>query len=549
MRIRPLSWFALVCLAVLPAPALRAEDAPFRPTVLVRIDSLDNLIAHARYLAELAGKDEQAKQAEKMLRSFGGDKGLVGIDTKKPLGLYGKVAPNLPDSEVVVLLPVVDDKTVLKQLEDYGIKATKGDDDVYEVELPRPLNFTGYIRFANGYAYVTARDQAVEAKGKPLPKDQLLAPEKVLGTNETAVALVRVNVDEVPESIRDVVVGQAARGLAEAKDKKVGGESPAERQARQAGMDEFADAIKSVMTEGGELSLRFDLDRKAGELALAAQFKGKTGSKLAERIAELGKAKSVVAGIFSPDSAIHYLIHVTLPERMRKSLGDLIDQGFQKALKDQKDATQREEMQRLFEAVSPTLKAGELDTAADLRGPSAAGKYTLVVGLAVKDGAALDKALRHVATKIPEDRKGKLKLDADKVGSTAIHRLDLSKEFDAEARQMFGEEAIYFAIRDNAAFVGLGEKGLGALKEALDKEPRVGKIALAEVSMSRLVPLLVKQHPGAAEAAKDAFGSGSGNDKIVVTLEGGDALKLRMSMKAQLVKFFGLLEQAKNKGQ
>src|SRR5262249_38272598 len=162
--------------------------------------------------------------------------------------------------------------------------------------------------------------------------------------------------------------------------------------------------------------------------------------------------------------------------RMRKSLGDVIDQGFQKALKDQKDATQREEMQRLFEAVSPTLKAGELDTAADLRGPSAAGKYTLIVGLAVKDGAALDKALRHVATKIPEDHKGKLKLDADKAGSTAIHRLDLSKEFDAEARQMFGQEAIYFAIRDNAAFVGLGEKGLGALKEALAKEPRVGKI-------------------------------------------------------------------------
>lgn len=541
MRIRPLPWFALLICLVGPLPVLRAQETPTRPTVILRINSLDNLIADARYLAELAGKDEQAKQAEKMLRSFGGDKGFAGIDTKKPLGLYGKVGPNGIDSEVVVLLPVVDDKTVLEQLAKFNVKATKGDDDVYEVALPGPLNFSAYFRFANGYAYATIRDKNVIAKGR------LLAPDKVLEAADSTAVLLRLNLEQIPESIRNMVVGQTARGLAEAKAKKPPRESPAETQVRLALLDHVANDVKSVLTEGSEVSIRLDVDRKAGELSLQAQLKGKSGSKLAERFAELGKSQSVVAGIVRPDSAMHFLLHVILPEDLRKVLDSAVDEGVRKAIKDQPNAGDKASAGEVFKALVPTVKSGDFDVGVDLRGPSAAGQYTLVAGLKVQKGAAIEKVARDLVGKIPEAERAKIKLDTDKVGSVAIHSFLETKNFDPEFKKLFGENPIFLAMREDAIFLALGEKGLEALKDALAQKSVASPIALAELSMARLVPLLTREHPAASEAAKEAFAGGSGNDKIQVTLEGGDALKVRMSMKAQLVKFFGLLDKAKGR--
>ena len=38
--------------------------------------------------------------------------------------------------------------------------------------------------------------------------------------------------------------------------------------------------------------------------------------------------------------------------------------------------------------------------------------------------------------------------------------------------------------------------------------------------------------------------SGKGGDRILLTIEGGDALKIRLSMKGDVVRFFALLHEA-----
>ena len=43
------------------------------------------------YLAKVAGQEEKAKQFDGMIQSKIGDKGLEGIDPKKPIGAYGWV--------------------------------------------------------------------------------------------------------------------------------------------------------------------------------------------------------------------------------------------------------------------------------------------------------------------------------------------------------------------------------------------------------------------------------------------------------------------------
>ena len=63
--------------------------------LVVSFKSLDGLIADAKYVAELAGRSEEAAQFEKMFKNqFGGPKGLEGIDPKKPIGLYARLSPD-----------------------------------------------------------------------------------------------------------------------------------------------------------------------------------------------------------------------------------------------------------------------------------------------------------------------------------------------------------------------------------------------------------------------------------------------------------------------
>ncbi len=104
MRTRFLPLAGLLLLVAAPS-LVRAADE--KPALVVAFKSLDGLVADAKYITELAGKEEEAKQAEAMLKNLLGDKkGLEGVDPKKPIGLYARVNADDPQqSEVVVLIP------------------------------------------------------------------------------------------------------------------------------------------------------------------------------------------------------------------------------------------------------------------------------------------------------------------------------------------------------------------------------------------------------------------------------------------------------------
>src|SRR5205807_10097173 len=98
MRSRLVSLIALACLAFLPSAA-RPDDAPKQkktaPDVVVRIRSIESIIADASYLGPLIGQEELVKQGVDLLKDrTTKDKGLDGIDVKKPLGAYAFVGPN-----------------------------------------------------------------------------------------------------------------------------------------------------------------------------------------------------------------------------------------------------------------------------------------------------------------------------------------------------------------------------------------------------------------------------------------------------------------------
>src|SRR5262249_47662054 len=194
--------------AVTPSPIRAAADtAGTTPTLVVRVRSIDGLLGDFQYVANLAGREEEAKQLQGLFKSRVGPKGLDGIDTKRPLGLYGSLDANVMESTAVLLIPISDQNAFLGLLEGFNFKAKKEDDGVYSV-MPENLPFPIYLRFANQYAYATAREKTA------LDKNKLLDPAKVLAEkpNETVFASFRI--DQIPDVFKQLITSQVEVKLA-----------------------------------------------------------------------------------------------------------------------------------------------------------------------------------------------------------------------------------------------------------------------------------------------------------------------------------------------
>jgi hypothetical protein len=535
MRTRNLPWLALLVGLTLASTAARAAD---KPTILLRVSSIDSLLADMRYLVELAGKGEEAKQFEGVLKAFTGPKGLEGIDTTKPMGLYAKVGPNGIDSEAVVLLPIADEKAFVDLLERLNIKAEKNKEGVYSANVER-VPFPIHFRFANGYVYATVREESAIAKNR------LLAPATVLPEGQIGTLSLVLNLDQLPDELKRMAIGQTALQLANLKEQKMPGESEAQHQFRVAVLDQVGGDIKSLLNDGGEMLLGLSLDRKTADLSASFRMTAKEGSELARRFAELGKGQSMAAGLITSQSAMNLVVNAILPDKLRQALAPVIDDGVKKALDDEKDQAKRELLSTILKAVTPTLKSGELDVAFDLRGSGTGTPYTLLAGVKVKDGKSLDVALRNVIKELPKTESAAVTPDVAKVGDVSIHRIT-PPNLDEQAKKLLGDQPVYYAFRDDALLVAAGASGLDALKEAIQATPKAGQTMRLELSLARMAPLMTKEHPSAPAAAKKAF-TQEGSDKIVLTLQGGVAIQAKASLKAQIVTFFSLLDQADKK--
>jgi hypothetical protein len=535
MRTRLFPLAALLALtAVWPVAAedKKAEHSK-KPTVVVRIAPIDSLLADVHEAAKLVGKGDEADQVEGIVKGMKSDKGLEGIDTTKPIGLYGYLTPAGYDSEAVVLVPIVDQKTLLDKLETFGLKAEKGEGDVWKLDVAQ-IPFPVYIKFANKYAYVTIRDAGI------LAKKRLLDPATVLaGSGELSAV---VNLDEIPKELKEIALSQSELQLSTAKEKDVPGETKAQKTFRLAVLDEAYGRLKELLNEGGALSVRSDFDRKGGDLSFEFSLSGKPDSSLAATIAGLGKITSVAAGFTGKASAISLQIDAALPVKLREALGPVIEEAFQQVLEKEKDEAKRKLAEPILKVITPTAKMGELDAAVNIVGPASDGLYTLVAGFKIKDGKALDQAFKDALKESPAKVQGALSLDIAKVGEVGIHKA-VPDKVDDKTRKMFGDNPIYFAFRDDALIASGGPNGLEAIKAAIAAAPASGKIFQLDIAFGRAARLMTDEHKEAPEIAKKVFKDG--DDTMHLSLEGGAALKLSFSFKVRLVKFFTEIEESK----
>ena len=533
------------------SPGSKSDHAQV-PTLVVRIKSVSDLISDAKYLGTVAGQEHQVDQAVAFVTSL---IGLARIDAKRPLGFYGTLRDDLL-SGGVALVPVADEQGFLSAFEEYFVaKAKRGDDGVYTLtsqtagfhtllgrlvvfDFKRDERF--FLRFANKYAYVTAKDKAALAKG------ELPDPEMVLSRVRTATVSARFHIDQSANAAKGAEPRNVELPIANRQEKKVTGETQAQSSLWEQMLRSLSDCAAAVLKEGREVEACFDVDRKAGQLVFEVSVAGKPGSSLAEGFIELGQSQSMFGGILSSNAAVNMLVHVVLPEAIRKLLEQAIHEGLHKGLDTQKDEVQREKAEQLFRALEPTVKAGELNFAATLRGPNEAKHYALLVGIKVKDGTATESALQDLLQVVPEHNRLKIKLNAETIGNVKVHRIEPRKDLSDQARPILGDNPLFLAIRSDAIVLTGGEGAFEALKGAMALELKSAPQVQVEFSVARLAPLMAKGAEAFEEiqkAAAPCFQGHEGSDKVRFTLEGGKTLKARLTIDASVVTFASQVSQ------
>src|SRR5262249_39004105 len=158
----------------------------------------------------------------------------------------GSIGPNVIDSALVVMVPVSDEKAFLGLFENYDIKPEKGADNVYTMNVPG-LPIQAYLRFANKYAYLALPDKDA------VNKDRLPEPAKVFEAKQTELMSARIQMDQFPDGLKQVGLGQIELRLTNLQDEKVEGETEAQHAVRVAALKEVMEGIKLVINEGGEV--------------------------------------------------------------------------------------------------------------------------------------------------------------------------------------------------------------------------------------------------------------------------------------------------------
>lgn len=530
---------AAVAVAAVFSPNRAVAQKATEPTVELRLRSVNDLLDRGEYVAGLVGQEEPVKQARELLKSLTTDgKGIEGIDPKRPFGVYATLTPDVQDSPVVVMVPIADkDRLLAAFKERLGITPEKEGDalKVHVPLLPVPL----YLAFANNYAYVSHQAKALDAK-------QLIDPKAFFAKDDGSLVSVVARIDRVPEQLKGFVASQFEMMLAEERKKGPAG-NPAEAKLKEFVFDAVAGGAKTLFDDAKEMSLKVFIDPKTDDLSIEASLSAKDGSPLAKTIAAMEGKPSLPAGIVAAAGTpvgkgnVKLALTPDLKKRWDSTVDALIAQGV-------KDAGDQGAAQKVFDALTPTIKAGELDAAAAMTGPDAKGNYGVIAAVMLKDGDGIVKLVKEFAGFIPADAV-EITFDVEKVGKFSLHKVDV-KVADEDFTKVFGTKVVWLATSDDCFAVSVEPDG-ATIRKALAAKPAAASIFAGDLAAAKLVPLVgQKLKPDEVKAMlKDAFGdaAAAGKDTVTISVTGGTKLTAKIQAKGKVVRLMSSFDQFKIK--
>jgi hypothetical protein len=542
--------FAVLTVALATPAAFAAPDKPDTqakkgPAVLVRVQSVSDLLKTADYVGTLLPEEQrnQLKQGIDFAKALIDEKnGLAGVDVKNPIGMYvtfGEEFDGTPP--VVVLIPIADRDSFLNTLQQTAklkVEMPKDKDGVYKTE-PEQSPFPVYFRFANDYAYVTLGD-AANIDTKTLAK-----PVDVLGGRPEHLISATLRIDRLPDGLKKMAMAGIENALANGKDKPIPNETPAMKDFKGKAIDSLSGTLKEVLDGGEEVALRINVDPKAEEFALELELSGTKASKLAKDIKSIRENKSAAGGaVTSSDAAFSLNLSVGLAADLKKAFAPVADDALAEGLKQAPVPGEiLTKAEPLIKALLPTVKAGELDLGVALAGPDKNDKFTLIAAVKVVDGKKLEDVIKDTVKKeLPPEASDLFKLDEESLpGGGKLHRVVLADKLDENGQKVFGKSDLYLAFRDDLMVVTMGPNAKDAIKKAVASKPADVGVFRTQIALSRLAAIMgdnAQELAAAKTAAEKVFGKGGSKaDMVKFSIEGGDSLKIKIAAQGKAIQF------------
>jgi len=511
------------------------------PVVAMQMKSIDELLKTLTTTTKTYLPDKLFKEFEKEFLSKLDVSMLKGVDTKKPFGLYASVDASilkgdLTKSTIVAMVPVTDEKEFVALLTAMAELKIEKKGDVYTFPIP-DSELEASMRFLKGYAYIGIAGEKLDPK-------LLLDPSEVIDAKEQAAFAMRLRVDRIPVELKEAAIQFLAQGGDMFKD--MAGLPPELVAVFNDGIKTLIKWTKWGCDDGKEFVLRLDLDGSSGSVLVESAFEPKTGTTLAKAISALKPTKNDYASIVTSESAAHLYVQAPLfIEEVQSFLVQLIDVGAKLTADEKKNGAvleqpdvavaQRKVVAELFTMLSKSVKSGNVDLAASLRGPDKNEQYTAVGAIGLKETDNLVKALRELMKVQRKDAQDHIKFDAFKIGEINVHEINVGDELPDEMVKVFTKSSIYVAPTPQGVFVTFGAQAKEAMKELVTAkwEAKPAPLVLAEVSGKRMMAFLKSAGApldGDVGQFIEKFGKMDKVNAMQIKVQGGDRFVVRYEL-------------------
>jgi hypothetical protein len=506
----------LVC-GFLCGQARSADDKLIEPTAQIRIRSLRDAMKDLKELAHVVGQESIATDLQAQIKHRLPN-GFEGIDPKKPIFLYAGISPIGQTPFGVALVPVSNGESFIKLIEQIAqFKATR-EGDVYFFSLPT-FPSPVYVRIKDGYACISPTKP-------PLEDGQLLLPARFSRTPVSESASLQIRFDRLPGLLKQVIRSQYESLAKEARSQKVAGESATGRALRLAMVEGAVQFVTRLLEDGEELNLEIDLGKQREKAKVKLSLRAKPNTLLRSYIARMGDSESLFAGwVMSPSPVVQFAFHGKLPEQGRKIFDAIVQYAIVQPLEESGPGKGR----KVYDALRPTIEAGELDVACSWRGPTAKGQYKQAMGFRILEADKLEQIVKENQEALP----ARIKFGVARCGSYEIHSARMKTQ-DLE-ENLFGDGIVYFAFRKDALLLVHGD-GLAELKNALLANPRKARPFEGEIKLGKALESFKDSFRRLEDILKEKFQK-PGADSARVTLEGGGELRLNVDIGIPLLEY------------
>ena len=371
---------------VLTAAALLAPVSAFGadPPITFQTHAVERVLDDLRGAADMIGGERAVKAVNAAIREKLGEKGFEGLDLNKPVVGYVLLAPKLEDTVAVIAFPVTTEKEFLALCDRWngGGKAKDLGKGLYQLPPLDPFP-KARMRFVEGYAYIAAGkdpEPALDAKA-------LVSPTKLYDPAERAVFAGKLHFDRIPPEVKKAIPTY----LADIKKELEGnGNGDFARIMKAAVPDIEKMVARYLILLGGAdtLTLRMGVDVPTSDLVVEATLAPKPDTLLAKAIADRKPTGNRFAGLLTPDTAVGFKTRLPFfNDELKAAATKALEEGQKMAVGNAPEVA-KATTEEFFKGLIRTVKTGEADIVAGIRGPDKNGDFTLVGAVAFEDPAA-----------------------------------------------------------------------------------------------------------------------------------------------------------------